>query len=43
MGILFLYISDEVNGEDIPGIPSAEMEAVYKLLTNAGIKVKSPA
>ena len=43
LGILFLYVSDGVDGEDIPDIPPAEMEAVYKLLAEAGIKVKSPA
>ena len=43
LGILFLYVSDGVDEEDIPGIPPTEAEAVYKLLADAGVKVKSPA
>ena len=43
LGILFLYVSDGVDGENIPGIPRAETEAIYKMLSDAGIKVKSPA
>ena len=43
LGILFLYVSDGVDEEDIPGIPPTETESVYKLLVDAGIKVKSPA
>ena len=43
LGILFLYVSDGVGGEDIPGIPPTTTERVYKLLTDAGIKVLSPA
>jgi hypothetical protein len=43
LGILFLYVSDGVDEEDIPGIPPSETEAVYKLLADQGIRVKSPA
>lgn len=43
LGILFLYVSDGVDWGDIPGIPTAETEAVYKLIAETGIKVKSPA
>ena len=43
LGILFLYVSDGIDEEDIPGIPPAETEEAYKLLADAGFKVKSPA
>ena len=43
LGILFLYISDGVDLEDIPGIPPSDMAEVCENLTEAGVAVRSPA
>ena len=43
LGILFLYVSDGVDGDAIPGISSAAMEHVLRLIAEAGIMVKMPA
>ena len=40
LGILFMYVSDGVDQTDIHGIPTTEMEQVYKLIADAGIRVK---
>ena len=39
LGILFLYISDGVDLEDIPGVTSSDMEQV----TKAGVMIRSTA
>ena len=43
LGILFLYISDGVDLEDIPGVPPSDMAEVCEKLTEAGVAVRSPA
>ena len=43
LGILFLYISDGVDLEDIPGVTSSDMEQVTKELTKAGVMIRSTA
>ena len=43
LGILFLYISDGVDLEDIPGITPSDKEALSLRLDQEGIKVKVAA
>ena len=43
LGILFLYISDGVDLEDIPGVPPSDLAEVCKMLAQEGVRIRSAA